>query len=237
MRPVDRGTSPISSDYNNHRDAFGALTNRIGFYCSYCERRIPTFLHVEHIQPKDNYPHLRGRWDNFLLGCVNCNSTKSTKDVTLRDELLPDRDNTFHAYVYHADGRIEPSPALDPTQKAAAQRTLELVGLDKPISAVRDENGQLVIADRQSQRKEARLIARRALNRLGHRRTPEMEEQIVDAAVGHGHFSTWMDVFKDEIGVRQRLIEAFDAAPDCFDPSTAPVSPRPANGLPFGSKV
>ncbi len=40
---------------------------------------IATNLAVEHIQPKDDerYPELEGSWDNYLLGCVNCNSTKS----------------------------------------------------------------------------------------------------------------------------------------------------------------
>src|SRR5271157_2553705 len=105
MRPVLRGNSPQAADYDNYRDAFGELTGRIGMFCSYCERRIPTQLAVEHIQPKGlpAYAHLQGRWENFLLGCVNCNSTKGDKDVVLADVLLPDRDNTAAAYEYTMD--------------------------------------------------------------------------------------------------------------------------------------
>lgn len=73
MRPVVRGASPQAGDFKNYRDAFAELAGRIGMFCSYCERRIATQLAVEHIQPKALYEHLQGRWDNFLLGCVNCN--------------------------------------------------------------------------------------------------------------------------------------------------------------------
>jgi hypothetical protein len=34
-------------------------------------------------EEKPRYAHFVGRWDNFLLGCVNCNSTKLDKDVEL----------------------------------------------------------------------------------------------------------------------------------------------------------
>lgn len=241
MRPVERGASPIAGDYRDHRDAFGALTNRLGgLYCSYCERRIPTNLAVEHIQPKapHRYPHLAGRWDNFLLACVNCNSTKKEKDVTLADEALPDRDNTFAAYQYRADGTIHPATTLSPSQRLLAERTLSLVGLDKDVSAVYDENDQLVVADRKAQRLEVRLIAKRALSRLQVRRTPEMVDQIVETALGQGHFSTWMDVFEAEAAVRSELIVQFSAARACFDPSTTlPVTPRPPNGLPHAGKI
>jgi hypothetical protein len=78
---------------------------------------------------------------NFLLGCVNCNSTKGKKDVVLANFLLPDRDNTAFAYTYREDGEIEVSNALFDSQAALAKSTLELVGLDKSISEVADENG------------------------------------------------------------------------------------------------
>jgi 5-methylcytosine-specific restriction endonuclease McrA len=78
MRPVFRNASPQADDYDDYRHSFPELVGRIGMYCSYCERRIATNLAVEHIQPKSlpAYAHLAGRWNNFLLGCVNCNSTK-----------------------------------------------------------------------------------------------------------------------------------------------------------------
>ena len=94
MRPIRRGTSPCEADFANYRDALPDLVSRFGRYCSYCERLIPVQLAVEHIQPKGlpAYQALEGRWENFLLACVNCNSTKKDKDVVLSDVLLPDRD-------------------------------------------------------------------------------------------------------------------------------------------------
>lgn len=73
MRPIERGPSPRATDFDDYRDAFPELASRLGSYCSFCERRIPTNLAVEHIQPKalPAYAALVGRWDNFLLACVN----------------------------------------------------------------------------------------------------------------------------------------------------------------------
>ena len=107
-------------------------------------------LAVEHIQPKalPPYQHLKGRWDNFLLGCVNCNSTKVDQDVVLNNVLLPDRDNTAAAYAYTLDGRVTVQAGLTHAQQEMAQRTLALTGLDKAISEVLDSNGRLVAIDR-----------------------------------------------------------------------------------------
>jgi 5-methylcytosine-specific restriction endonuclease McrA len=116
MRPIRRGASPRLGDFSNYRDALPDLVSRLGRDCSYCERLIPVQLAVEHIQPKGlpAYRALIGRWDNFLLACVNCNSTKLDKDVVLSEVLLPDRDNTFSAYLYDAGGGVQVSPRLLP---------------------------------------------------------------------------------------------------------------------------
>jgi uncharacterized protein (TIGR02646 family) len=241
MRPVNRGDSPQDEDFDDYRDAFPELASRLGFYCSYCERRIATNLAVEHIQPKKlpQYGHLEGRWENFLLGCVNCNSTKGKKDVVLGNFLLPDRDNTAFAYTYREDGEIEVSNALSDSQAALAKSTLELVGLDKPISEVADENGQLVAIDRVGQRMEAWLIALDSKQDLGSQPTDTMRRQVVRTALGQGHFSIWMAVFVDNADMRRLFVEEFPGtAAECFDEVTlTAVTPRPENGLEEGSKV
>lgn len=240
MRPVTRGTSPTGREYDNYRDAVTDLVGRMGRYCSYCERCIPTQLAVEHVQPKGlpAYAHLVGTWDNFLLGCVNCNSTKGDKDVLLDRVCLPDRDNTFAAYTYTPDGRIEPAPGLTNAQTGMALGTLSLTGLDKRISQVRDENGRLIAIDRVSQRMEVLLIARRSLTRLLANPIDPLREQIVDTALAHGFFSIWMNVFEQDAEMRRRFIMAFPGtALDCFDGDTLPVSPRPNNGLAHAAKI
>lgn len=248
MRPITRGPSPAQTDYADYREAFGPLVGRLGCYCSYCERPMNTNLAVEHIQPKRlqnppgvyPYAHLEGRWDNFLLGCVNCNSTKKDKDVTLNDVFLPDRDNTFVAFEYPPDGRVIPTAHLPAGNQALARATLALTGLDKSASNVQDENGQLVAVDRVSQRREIYLIAERARDEnLAKNDVVQMREQIVVTARACGGFSIWMKVFEHDADMRRRLIAAFPGtANDCFEPVTyRPASPRPPNGLPYGGKL
>jgi uncharacterized protein (TIGR02646 family) len=241
MRPVLRGPNPQAADYNNHRHAFGELASRIGMFCSYCERRISTQLAVEHIQPQalPAYNHLKGRWDNFLLGCVNCNSTKGHKDVILNNVLLPDRDNTAAAYAYTMDGKVTVQAGLTQAQLEMAKRTLALTGLDKRASLVFDSNGRLVAIDRVAQRMEIWLIAQDSKNDLKSNPTDAFRRQIARTATRSGFFSIWMAVFENDVAVRKLLIQEFTGtATDCFDPNTTTtVSPRPANGLPDGSKI
>ncbi len=237
MRPVCRGTSPQTTDFKDYRDAYDPLLARLGPYCSYCERRIATNLAVEHIQPKDEdrYPELEGRWDNYLLACVNCNSTKGSKDVRPELFYLPDRDNTFAAFDYQPDGTLLPARAGD----AMAAATLTLTGLDKPIREAFDENGRLIASDRIGQRMDAWLKAQTAKRRLRTNPNQELEDSIIDWALSEGFFSVWMNVFADVPYMRQRFIKAFpNTAADCFDPtSTATVSPRPKNALAGGGKI
>lgn len=240
MRPVFRGASPQAGDYNNYRDAFDELAKRIDTYCSYCERRIATNLAVEHIQPKalPAYENLKGRWDNFLLGCVNCNSTKGKKDVVLAHVLLPDRDNTAAAYEYAQDGSISIPAHLTQQQQNVAARTLALVGLDKYRVAHLDSNERLVATDLVDQRIQTWLIAQDSKNDLQANPNDAFRRQIARAATGHGFFSIWMTVFSDDIDLRKLLIAAFrGTAVDCYDANTRPVKPRPANGLAYGSKA
>ena len=237
MRPINRGNSPQTTDFSDYRDAFSPLVGRIGPYCSFCERNIRTNLAVEHIQPKDKglYPELKGAWDNYLLACVNCNSTKGHKDVHPENFYLPDRDNTLAAFEYLADGVITSRNIGD----AVAACTLKLTGLDKEVRQAFDENGKLIATDRISQRMEAWLKAKRSKDRLRSNPSPELIESIVELALSEGFFSVWLTVFKDMPDMRRKLIDGFPGtSEDCFHPVTTElVSPRPANGLANGGKI
>lgn len=240
MRPIHRGDSPIQNDFENYRDSFPYLVARLGSFCSFCERRIATNLAVEHIQPKDPdlYPELEGRWNNYLLGCVNCNSTKGHKDVRLDRYYLPDRDNTFFAFIYLADGTIQPREGLSNAQKQTAKRTLELTGLEKERSVATDEHGNEVAVDRVGQRMETWLTAEMSKEDLAAAPSDALRRQIVRTAVEAGYFSVWMTVFEDDTAMRQLLIEGFiGTAADCFDQNTQPISPRPDNGLGSAGKI
>lgn len=244
MRPVRRNKSPQNNDFNDYKEAKPFLVNRLGRYCSYCERPILTQLAVEHIQPKglSSYAHLIGRWDNYLLACVNCNATKKDKDVVLSEVLLPDRDNTFAAYRYSADGRIAVQSGLHGAARAAAKKTLNLVGLDKPSAKISDENVKLVAIDRVSQRMEAWMLAKRTKRLLvSNPDSQALRRCAVCLAKENGFFSIWMTVFDSDVDMKRSLVAAFEGTSEsgCFDTVTmTPVSPAPnPDALPHGGKV
>ncbi|MFK0209200.1 HNH endonuclease [Agrobacterium sp. NPDC090283] len=244
MRPVQRGASTQATDFDPYGDARDPLRGRLGPYCSFCERRVDASLAVEHIQPKGlpAYAHLKGRWTNFLLACANCNATKGTKDFLLSEVLLPDRDNTFHAFVYTADGAVSVRPGLSPAQEDAAQKTLEMVGLDKDGYEYLDDNGKQVVVDRISKRKE---VWSAALNTCEDAAASGLNERrlktLSDFAQASGCFSVWMTVFEGMNDVRVRLIEDHPGTvgSGCFDLATgAYISPHPnTDVLASGSKI
>lgn len=244
MRPIRKGSSPINGDFHRYRDAFPYLVSRLGPYCSYCERLLLTMLHVEHIQPKSlpEYQHLEGRWENFLLSCVNCNSPKSDDDVLIRDHLLPDRDNTTAAYVYCDDGRIEVSRSLQQAIKIKACNTLRLVRLNRASANTRNQNELLVALDRISQRREAWVQAEDARKDLAaDPGNAVLIKYVIRLAQSTGFFSIWMEVFRDNPAIRNRLIDAFPGTRDsgCFDLQSSDLvqpAPNPDN-LPDGGKA
>lgn len=234
MRPVSRGASPQGDDFDPYATAQPYLVSRLGMYCSYCERCVRTNLAVEHIQPKGlaAFAHLEGTWTNYLLACVNCNSTKKAKPVDLHDTLLPDRDNTFVAFSYLKDGSVVPSAsAVARGMQAMAEATLALTGIDKAYSVVLDENGREVALHRASQRRQAWLLAMASKEDVeAEPDSIRLRAAAVRTALESGFFSIWMAVFTDDIDMCQRLVAAFSGtrASQCFDATTAqPVSPAP----------
>lgn len=242
MRPVRRGPSPQTGDFADYAHAKPDLVSRLGAYCSYCERRIPVLLAVEHIQPKGGphgHPDLEGRWENFLLACVNCNATKCDNQVVLADVLLPDRDNAFAALHYTQDGKVSAATGL---AAAAATATLKLVGLDKADSVVADANSKAVALNRVSQRMEAWLEAEESKADVD--KDPSnvtLRQLVVRLAVATGFFSIWMRVFETDPEMLRRFIDAFPGTREsgCFDATTgAAVAPAPnPDGLADGGKA
>jgi len=252
VRPIRRNASPRAQDFTHYRDAFRPLLSRIsvgslngiliGQYCSYCERAVPTNLAVEHIIPKDG-PYgdedLENSWCNFLLACVNCNSTKSNKLVVFEDLLLPDRDNTYYAITYTYNGEVIPTLGMDHDIQEKAQNTIDLVGLNKQIQNDNEETE--VAIDRRQQRINAWLNAMDSLedyesdsNNVG------VKKGIVKSMLGSGFFSIWMDVFSSHQEIRNRLIDAISGtrSSGCFDDNSQTTTPCPNfDNLLGGGKV
>lgn len=224
MRPVERGAAP--QVFTNYRDAYPFLAQRMGDYCSYCERQIETHLAVEHVQPKSPVPALINSWTNFLLGCVNCNSCKGDTVVSLPDYLWPDTDNTLRAFEYEEGGSVKSNPGLDPAIRVKADATIILTGLDKdPGNPALDRRP--TEADRRwLKRKEAWDKATRCREILAIQDTAETRELIVEVAKGKGMFSIYWAQFSHDSDMRRRLREAFvGTANNCFD-HTENVQPR-----------
>ena len=205
MRPVDRGTAPRT--YARYQDAGADLRERLGDYCSYCERQIETHLAVEHVQAKVRRTALRNSWTNFLLGCVHCNSSKGKKRVALRDYFWPDRDNTLRAFEYVNGGLVQPHTNRTAVEQYRARDTIALTGLDKfPGNQDREPTD----SDRRwLRRQESWQLAKRSRDRLTNQDTTDMREQIVETATARGMFSIWWTVFAGDVDMRRRLREAF----------------------------
>ena len=250
MRPISRGSSPQGVTFNNYRDSFDYLLDRLGIgeykkitiaqYCSYCERVISTNLAVEHIEPKDGQfgkPNLKNTWTNFLLACVNCNSHKGRKQVLFHNIYLPDRDNTFAAFEYALNGEVKPSDFLVIRQKDIAENTIKLVGLNEPISS--DVDG--VAKDRRTQRLNAFSLALNSLEDLKIDPTNQVVKNlIVKGMLANGYFSIWMKVFEGYPEVRNMFIDSIRGTrtSGCFDLDGAIITPHPnLDNLTGGGKV
>ncbi|MEN8221244.1 MAG: HNH endonuclease [Pseudomonadota bacterium] len=230
MRPVKRGDVPTDANgqskrYSQYDQAQPDLISRLGEYCSYCERPIKTNLAVEHIQSKDYQPQLELSWDNFLLACTNCNSTKSTKvldNTTQSRYYWPHLDNTFRAFVYKQSGIIEINSALEALAQAKAEETLKLTGLDRHPNA---KNNKPSPKDKRwLHRQEAWDLAYLAKTQLAQTNNSKMRNFIVMNAKTQGFWSIWMTVFHDDPDMLNRFIQAFPGiSRQCFDSNGQPV--------------
>lgn len=209
--------------YRQYQDAAIDLMARIGDYCSYCERQIETNLAVEHIKPKSRHRRLRNLWNNFLLGCTNCNSSKGNRNVTLRDFFWPDSDNTGFTFLY-TFGMITANPQMNEADRNRASSTLVLLGLDRDPGNPNRRRRPTKNDRRWQRRLEVWEMAQRALGRLNTNNSIEVRESIVEIATSRGMFSIWMKVFENDTDMRGRFIRAFPGTADeCYDPETTAV--------------
>jgi hypothetical protein len=234
MRPVYRGNTPanpITSEeiiFRHYKEAKPYLVERIGCYCSFCEKRLTQLLEVEHILPKSLNPELEFAWDNFLLSCKTCNTIKGKTETNRNDFYWVDCDNTFLAFDYSSNSsEVLISENLTDEQKAIALRTLDLIGLNRRLG-----DPKLTPADtRWRERLDIWGIAQESLKDLQANDTENMRRQIVRTALGHGFWSIWMTVFKDDPDMLQRFIDAFaGTCRDCFDADGKPI-PRLGGNL------
>ena len=141
MRPIIK-SNRLNADgtpltFNHWSDAKADLVNETGSYCCFCEREgYRSSLHVEHVLAKDlpKYAHLIYRWDNFLLGCINCNATKGSKDYDINETYLPHLNNVLLTIEILEGGGIRMKNDLPEEQKRRTKNFIDLVGLDRDPS-------------------------------------------------------------------------------------------------------
>lgn len=215
MRPITRIVAPAV--YKKYQDAIGDLEECFGFYCSYCERRFPALLAVEHVSPKSSDTARATDWTNFLLGCVNCNSAKGDTPTNDQDFLWPDKDNTLKAIAYEAGGLVRPSSALDARIVPKVAALIELVGLDRhpgqpPAKQPTDRDKRYL------EREEKWQLAQVMREALARNNNADVRNMLVNLAKESGFFSIWITAFHDDPDMRRRLVEAHvGTAKDCFE--------------------
>ena len=224
MRPIiknnklDEENNPLT--YVHWSKAKPDLINEIGHFCSYCERSIPNYaagLSVEHIFPKSlaKYEHLIYRWDNYLLACINCNSSKKNKDFDIQDTYLPHVNNLFYTLEVIEGGGLKIKEEVSEIQKRRTRNYLNLTGLDKKFPDDRF-NARLRVWD----------IAKKVCKQYIEQET--RLSSIIDIAIAYGFLSVWLKVFENYPEVKQELISQFVGTDkNCFDQDYRPL---PRNG-------
>lgn len=198
MRPVDKGNAPKT--YTDYKNARHDLAGKIGYYCSYCEMSTLNMIEVEHVHPQANGGNPTS-WNNFLLSCKYCNTVKGNDNLNRTGYLWPDIDNTDLAFEYSETDVICPKANLSNNLQILAKSTISLMGLNRiPGGIVEPTEADT----RWRSRKEAWDSARKSYTNWATAPILPMAEQIAIASL-NGHYSIWMEVFKDEPIVLQEI--------------------------------
>lgn len=218
MRPVNKGNSPKDSSGNeiqfkDYKQARRYLIDRIGEYCSYCERKIVASLAVEHVQPKLPNPTLALSWSNFLLACTNCNSTKGKINTGLNDYFWADKYNTYRVFDYSDSGKVIISNNIkNVTSIKKARSSIKLVGLDK----IPPNKGTVEWEEAYDRRFEHRIQAFKLAQDYEKKYSAATLEirlillpYIKDIVVFEGFWSIWMRAFENFPEVQKELIFSF----------------------------
>lgn len=246
MRPINKGAWPLdpatnqpkvfhsdkAKDDRRYKQAGQYLKERLGLYCSYCERKVNSSLHVEHKLPKraDAYPELRGDWDNFLLACSECDSRKKASmeqswqfkpgkqppsAQTVRDYYCwPDQENTFCLFCFE-EKSITVQTTLDIAVCERAKCTLDLIAL----SSLPDTDSRS--AQIRQVWKKAREMRQSLENFKDQPVYRDLLKSILHCAEDAGCWSIWMTVFQDYADVRAELIKLFPGTrQDCLSEET-----------------
>lgn len=215
MRPVvksdRRDSTGIPIEINPYGDAKSDLCDELGTFCSFCEKyNSRAALAVEHILGRKTrdvvgnlkYIHHEYRWDNFLIGCVNCNGIKGAKDVNILNPYMPHQNNLIHYIEILRGGIVQIKAGVTGVELQQTQSFIDLVGLDRVPGHQEYSNKD----DRWDNRLKADDIAQRQLLKYTQPQPATDLETIVDLARTTGYFSIWYSVFHAFDEVKEALI-------------------------------
>ncbi len=218
MRPVQRGSWPEDGDgqkvaFDEYGHARPHLIGRMGDYCSFCELPLAAALAVEHIRCKSKNPALERDWDNFLLACPSCNSSKGVKVDTAADvgrHMWPHQDRCADAFIYSVGGVVRVADELPLADRTRAVATEVLVGLTRRPGAGLKRDQILRGSDRRYEKRrevwDQAVEAREDLRRCDG---AEMRKWILANARALGFWSVWMTVFADDEAMQAALCGLF----------------------------
>ena len=164
------------------------------------------------MSPKLLNETLKLEWNNYLLGCVNCNSVKGVDDVADRDVLWPDRHNTMRAIDYSAGGFVRVVEDLSDELNRRTTGLLDLVGLHRHIA---EGYPKPAPKDRRwEQREEAWAAAERCrANFVTLGESDPALQLVLEAAKYCGFFSVWMTVFANSSKSKKLLLKSSPEPP------------------------
>jgi hypothetical protein len=262
MRPVYRGPVPENITFTGRLQkqapeeyAFfrRSLVHQLGEYCSFCEVPLGANLAIEHIVSKSGNSNLENNWDNFILACTNCNSTKGTRvnHSNLSQYYFPSDTtiSTFKKLKYDFDVndnmvKVEAADIRD----ERANKTIELTALNRTRAT------DLKVSDRRVVNRTAAWSVANELatclegyyTRLGAAANNDpgaqlLKEQIKAAAIARGFWSVWMTVFGSKIFVNDAIrddllhelfVVTFPGTNYPLGAARSVVSPAYSGGLP-----
>ena len=97
--------------------------------CAYCEQKLlDAPKHIEHYRPKDIYYWLGYSWDNLLLCCGSCNSTKSTNFATENNQVVYNNESFINIHNLGNTYDVIEKPKIINPEK---EDVLHLISFDK----------------------------------------------------------------------------------------------------------
>jgi uncharacterized protein (TIGR02646 family) len=110
--------------------------------CMYCERKVSSYGHIEHIKPKSIFPEKTFDWDNLGFVCERCNIKKSDYYDNERPIINPYRDEPFD-YLTFIGVIIKCSNGIDENDKG--NTTIEKINLNSSsLMEERKENNDKI---------------------------------------------------------------------------------------------